>query len=160
MGEAGKFIILLAALSTAACSSRPREFAPTLAAAPADAAKYDADYQACRMMVAEGQRSGFGSRVASGGAGVAAGAGVGLAMAGGTYGTYAGAAAAAGATLVMMPVVGVLGAWGLAKVKKGKREKEVKTALGQCLTELGYTVGDWKVDKKQKPIKLPKKGAA
>jgi hypothetical protein len=151
------FIIVAAALSTVACSSRPREFAPTLAAAPADAGKFDADYETCRVMVAEGRRSGFGSRLASGGAGVAAGAGVGVAMAGGTYGTYAGAAAAAGATLVMMPVVGVLGAWGVAKMKKGKREREIKSAMALCLTEHGYSVSDWKVDKKQKPIKLPKK---
>ena len=155
-----KVILVLAAISTAGCSSRPREFAPTLAAAPADASKFETDYQACRMMVAEGQRSGFGSRIASGGAGVAAGVGVGAAMAGGTYSTMAGAMAAAGATLVLMPVAGVLGAWGLAKAKKNKKEKEVKAALGLCLSELGYTVSDWKVDKKQKRIKLPKKRSA
>jgi hypothetical protein len=140
-----------------ACSSRPREFAPTFAAAPADPAKFEADYQSCRVMVAEGQRSGFGARLASGGAGVAAGAGVGMAMAGGTYGTMAGAAAAASATLVLMPAVGVLGAWGLAKAKKNKKERATKAAMSLCLSELGYAADGWKVAKGQKRIKLPKK---
>lgn len=149
--------VLILALSLSACSSRPREFAPSLAAAPADQSKFEADYLTCRTMVAEGQRSGFGARLASGGVGVAAGAGVGVAMAGGTYGTMAGAAAAASATLVLMPVVGVLGAWGLAKAKKSKKERELKQALGTCLSELGYTVEDWKVDKSQKRIKVAKK---
>ena len=156
MNRFGTVMLVIAALATGACSSRPREFSPTLAAAPADSAKFDADYLTCRTLVADGQRSGFGSRVASGGAGVAAGAGVGVAMAGGTYGTVAGAAAAAGATLVLMPVAGVLGAWGIAKASKNRKEREVKSALGLCLSELGYTVSDWKADKKQKRIELPK----
>ncbi len=137
-----------------ACSSRPREFAPTLAAAPADAAKYSADYEACRIMVAEGQRSGFGARVASGGVGVAAGVGLGAALAGGTGGTALGAMAAASATLVMAPFIGLAGAWGVAKRSKNKKEREIKGATALCLSELGYSVDTWKVAKDQKRIKL------
>jgi uncharacterized protein YcfJ len=145
-------VLLVAALSLSACSSRPREFAPTLNAVPADSAKYEADYQACRTMVAEGQRSGFGARVASGGVGVAAGVGLGAALAGGTGGTALGAMAAASATLVMAPFIGVASAWGLAKRSKNKKEREVKEATSLCLSELGYTVAGWKVAKDQKRI--------
>ena len=148
--------LVVVSASLGACSSRPREFAPTLAAAPADLAKYASDYETCRIMVAEGQRSGFGARVASGGVGVAAGVGLGAALAGGTGGTALGAMAAASATLIMAPVIGVVGAWGIAKRNKNKKEKEIKAATALCLSELGYTVDEWKVDKDQKRIKLIK----
>jgi hypothetical protein len=153
---------VLAIASLTACSSRPRQFAPTLAAAPADQARFAADYENCRVLVANGHRSGFGTTLASAGVGTAAGVGVGAVMAGGTYGTYAAAAAAAATTLMLMPVVGVLGAWGMAKRNKLKKEKEVKAATQLCLTETGYTVAGWKHDKKQKRIKRikPAKAAA
>ena len=154
---------VLAAISLTACSSRPRQFAPTLAAAPADPGKFSADYETCRVLVANGQRSGFGTTLASAGVGTAAGVGLGAVMAGGTYGTYAAAAAAAATTLVLMPIAGVIGAWGVAKRSKLKKEKEVKTATQLCLTESGYTVTGWKQDQKQKRIKrtkAPKAAAA
>lgn len=150
------FVIGLS-LSLTACSSTPRQFAPELQVAVADPAKFSADYEHCRKLVAGGQRTGFGAQVASGGVGVAAGVGVGAAMAGGTYGTVAGAAAAAGAALVLMPIVGVAAAWGLAKNRRLKKEKEIKEATALCLSETGYTVSGWKRDKTQKPIKMPKK---
>jgi hypothetical protein len=146
-------VLLLAALSVTACSSRPREFAPALAAAPPDAARFAADYENCRTLVANGQRSGFGSRLASGGVGVAAGAGVGMAMAGGTYSTVAGAMAAASATLVLMPVVALASAWGVAKRSKHRKEKATKNATGLCLAEHGYEVAGWEQAKHQKRIK-------
>lgn len=151
-------IALVAALavSLTACSSRPRQFAPQMQVAVTDQAKFAADYETCRVLVARGQRSGFGAQVASGGAGVAAGVGAGAAMMGGTAGTMAGAAAAASAAVVLMPIVGVAAAWGLAKNRRLKKEKEIKEATALCLSELGYTVSGWKRDKDQKPIKTPK----
>lgn len=149
-------ITILAVSALSACSSRPREFAPALAAAPADQAKYDVDYQNCRVLVANGQRSGFGSGVASAGVGTAAGVGVGAVMAGGTYGSVAAASAAAAATLVLMPVVGVVGAWGIAKRNKLKKEREIKAATSLCLSENGYSVASWKADKNQPRIKRQK----
>jgi hypothetical protein len=158
-GVCRQAILLLAALSVTACSSRPREFAPALAAAPVDAGRFETDYENCRVLVANGQRSGFGSRLASGGAGVAAGAGVGMAMAGGTYSTVAGAMAAAGATLVLMPVVALASAWGVAKRSKHKKEKAIKQATGLCLAEHGYEVAGWERAKHQKRIKPSRKPA-
>ena len=152
--------LMVAALSLSACSSRPREFAPTLAVLPADSVKYEADYQTCRTMVAEGQRSGFGARVASGGVGAAAGIGLGAALAGGGGGTFVGAMAAATTMAVMAPVIGIAGAWGMAKRSKNRKEKEVKAATALCLSELGYTVESWKVAKDQKRIKPPSRKKA
>lgn len=151
---------VLAIVSLTACSSRPRQFAPILAAAPADQTKFAADYETCRTLVANGQRSGFGGTVASAGVGTAAGVGVGAVMAGGAYGSYAAAAAAAAATLVLMPIAGVIGAWGIAKHSKLKKEREVKAATQLCLAENGYAVTGWKTDKNQKPIKRTKTKAA
>jgi hypothetical protein len=153
-------ILFALAVSLGACSSRPREFAPTLVAAPADRAKYVSDYETCRVMVAEGQRSGFGARLASGGIGVATGVGLGAALAGGTGGTAVGAMAAASATLIMAPVIGVVGAWGIAKRAKNKKEREIKAATALCLSELGYTVDKWKVDKGQKRIEISRRRTA
>ncbi|HEY0625704.1 MAG TPA: hypothetical protein VGD10_03115 [Allosphingosinicella sp.] len=149
-------IATAAAVSLAGCSAKPRSFVPTLAAAPSDQAKYDAEYQACETMVAAGKRSGFKDSLASAGTGVVAGVGAGAvtgaAMAG-TYATYAGAAAAASAVIVAVPVVGIAAAWGLSKSKKAKREKEAKAAMSQCLSEHGYSVASWDVAKKKRKAK-------
>jgi len=143
--------VAVVALSLTACSSKPRYFEPQLAAAPEDPAKYQEVHDSCRKMVAEGQTSGFGARVASGGVGVAAGVGVTAAAFGGTtYGSMAAAATAASAALVMMPVIGVAAAWGVAKANKAKKEKATKAAMTTCLSELGYTVSDWKTAKRPK----------
>lgn len=151
--------ILLLALSATACSSRPREFAPTLGAAPVSAAQFEADYEKCRTLVANGQRSSFGSALASGGAGVAAGVGVTAAMTGGTYATMGGAMAAAGATMILAPVAALAGAWGIAKRSKLKKERAIKGATGLCLAEHGYSVAGWERAKHQKRIKPERKRA-
>ena len=151
--------ILLLALAATACSSRPREFAPTLSAAPTSAAQFEADYEKCRTLVANGQRSGFGSTLASGGVGVAAGVGVTAAMSGGTYATMSGAMAAMGATMILAPVAALAGAWGVAKRSKLKKEKAIKGATGLCLAEHGYSVAGRERAKHQKRIKPERKRA-
>ena len=158
-GRGAQAALLILALSLSACSSRPREFAPSLAAAPADAAQFGADYEKCRVLVANGQRSGFGSELASGGAGVAAGVGVTAAMTGGTYATMGGAMAAMGATMILAPVAALAGAWGVAKRSKLKKEKTIKGATGVCLAEHGYSVAGWERAKHQKRIRPDRKRA-
>lgn len=128
------------------CSSRPREFVPTLKMAPADQAKYERDYETCRTLVAKGQRSGFGSRAASAGAGVAAGVGIPVGIA--TLGEAA-AFAVASSAIVLMPVVGVGAAWAMAKRKKNRKERDIKQAIALCLSEHGYVVVDWELGKKR-----------
>ena len=137
----------VAGLLLSSCSSRPREFTPTLAAVPANQAQYEADYERCRTLVAEGKRSNFGAgrgvSAAAGAAGAAAGVGLGAAALGGTYATYGAAAAAAGATLILAPVVGIAAAVGLAKHKRAKKERVIKSATATCLAEAGYEVSGW-----------------
>src|SRR6476661_1417917 len=67
---------LCATLALAACSSRPREFTPTLGVAPADQAKFDAAYAECKDLFVTGKLDTSG-RLASGGAGAAAGGAIG-----------------------------------------------------------------------------------
>ncbi len=140
-------IICAAALAAAlgACSSRPRQFVPTLNALPSDQTKYEADYRACQVLVAAGHRSNFGARIASGGAGVVTGIGVGAATMAGSGGTMVGAMAAASTAMVAMPVVGLAAAraWGMAKRQKSRKEREIKEATALCLSEQGYTVASW-----------------
>ena len=86
---------------------------------------------------------------------MAAGVGLGAAVAGGGGGTMVGAMAAASTMLVAAPIIGVAGAWGVAKRNKNKKEKEIKTAMSLCLSELGYAVDAWKVAKNQRPVPKP-----
>ncbi len=136
--------LLMAALAVQACSSRPREFSPTLQAAPADQAAYLLAYQDCRAQIAAGKLS-RDNVLASGGAGAAAGVATGAvgAAAAGSTTSFVGGMAAAGATIIAAPVVAVIGAWGLAKSKKLKKERAIQQAIAQCLDGRGYQVADW-----------------
>jgi hypothetical protein len=135
--------ILTAALALQACSSRPREFTPTLATAPADQGGFETAHAECRQLLAEGKLDSSG-RLASGGAGAAAGA---TAMAVGTAagvatGGYAGLAVAS-ATVVALPFVAVASAWKVAKNRKNRKERAIQQATAGCLTDRGYPVVGW-----------------
>ena len=134
---------LIAALSLQGCSSRPREFSPTLAAAPADQTGFETAFSECRQLMVDGKLTSHG-QLASGGAGAAVGATT--AAVGGTaaaaVGGYAGLAVAS-ATVVLLPFAAVAGAWRLAKTKKNKKEKGIQQAMAGCLTGRGYPVVGW-----------------
>ena len=149
---------LAACLLLQACSSRPREFTPTLAAPAASQADFDAAYSECRQLLVEGKLDSAG-RSASGAAGIAAGAttaAVGSAAAT-AVGGYAGLAAAS-ATIVLLPVAIVGGAWGMSRMKRAKKERAIKTALTGCLQERGYEVAGWSKALKD-PVVVPPKAA-
>jgi hypothetical protein len=132
------------------CSSRPRQFNPTLAAATTDQAAFDSAYATCAQLLADGKLDQTG-RTASLGGGAAAGAttaAVGMGTAA-TIGGYGGLAAAS-ATIVLLPFAIVGGAWGMAKMKRAKKEKVIKTAMGGCLHERGYDVTGWEIAKKKR----------
>ncbi len=134
---------LICCLTLQACSSKPREFTPTLAAPAASQSDFDTALAACRQLLVEGKLDSSG-RGASGAAGAAAGAttaAVGGATAA-TVGGYAGLAAAS-ATIVLLPFAIVGGAWGMSKMKRAKKERGIKTALSGCLHERGYEVAGW-----------------
>ena len=141
---------LMACVMVQACSSRPREFTPTLAAPPANSSQFHAAYATCQQLLVAGKLDSTG-RSGSAAAGVAAGAGT--AAVGGTAaaaaGGYAGLAAAS-ATIVLLPFAIIGGAWGMSKLKRSKKERAIKTALEGCLKERGYEVAEWsRASKKQ-----------
>lgn len=142
----------MCAIALGGCSSRPRNFAPVLAAAPADARAYENHWLDCREQVAVATAKGSG-RLASAGGGAVAGAGAGLAASaaasGATYSTI-GAAAAAGAVMIAtVPVFGLAGAWGISKIKKTKKERRIKAATAECMARNGYSVEKWRVMSKR-----------
>ena len=126
-----------------ACSSRPREFTPTLGIAPADEAKFDAAYAECRQLYVAGKLDTNG-RLASGGAGAAAGGAVGLVGSAGvaSAGLWGGMAVAS-ATIVLMPVAIVGGAIGMARIKRHKKEAAIQRVMTGCLHDRGYDVARW-----------------
>jgi len=126
-----------------ACSSRPREFTPTLGIAPADEAKLDAAYAECRQLYVAGKLDTNG-RLASGGAGAAAGGAVGLVGSAGvaSAGLWGGMAVAS-ATIVLMPVAIVGGAIGMARIKRHKKEAAIQRVMTGCLHDRGYDVARW-----------------
>jgi hypothetical protein len=134
---------LCAVLALAACSSRPREFTPTLGIAPTDQSKFDAAYAECKELFVTGKLDTSG-RLASGGAGAAAGGAIGAAGAAAatSAGLYGGMAVAS-ATLVLMPIAVIGGAIGMAKIKRHKKEVAVQRAMSGCLRERGYEVQRW-----------------
>lgn len=150
--------VLLASLTLPGCSSRPGEFNPTLAAAPADESGFRAAYAECRQLIAEGKLDSNG-RLASAGMGTAAGAtamAVGSAAAIGAGG-WTGVALAS-ATVVALPFVAIAGAWKMAKSKKTKAERRIQQAAAGCLTERGYPVVGWEpISKKDKAASTPAK---
>jgi hypothetical protein len=152
--------LVLASLLLSACSSRPREFKPTLAAPAADPSGLDAAYAECRQLLVDGKLDSSG-RVASGAAGVAAGAttaAVGAAAAS-SAGLYGGMAIAS-ATVVLLPVALIGGAFGMSRIKRGQKEKAIKAAMSGCLQERGFTVAGWTKTGKKGPVVVARKEAA
>ena len=146
-------IVVASAVILAGCSSRPRTFEPSLAAAPADAAAYEIALATCRQEAAASIGKGAG-RLGSAAGGAVAGTGAGLAAGAAAASSassamFAGAAAAAAAMVVVAPVAAIAGAWGVSKVKKNKKEKIVKTVMGECLAKSGYSVSGWRVMSKK-----------
>ncbi len=136
-------------LTLPGCSSRPREFAPRLAAPAMSTAELDAAHAECRALLVAGKLDSSG-RLASGAAGAAAGGAlaVGGAAAASSAGLYGGMAVAS-ATIVLIPFVALGSAFGLSRIKRGKKERAIKTALAGCLQERGHAVTGWdKVDRK------------
>ena len=144
-------IVMAGAVALSGCSSKPRNFDPVLAAAPADQQAYEAKLQTCReRLAARMDRSGRLASAAAGTAvGVGAGYAAGAATAAGTAGTIGAAGAAAAAAVMVLPIAGLAGAWGVSKIKKTKKERAIKNAMAECLSEGGYSVEQWRVMSKR-----------
>src|SRR5947209_3692289 len=96
-------VALIASMTLEACSSKPREFTPTLSTPAASQVQFDAAFSECKQLFIAGKLDSSG-RTASAGVGAATGAAT--MAAGGTaaaaIGGYAGLAAAS-ATIVLLP---------------------------------------------------------
>lgn len=142
-------LVLMCSLSLEACSSRPREFRPTLAPA-VNEANFQAAYDTCQQLLVDGKLNASGRRksLAAG-----AGAGAGTAAVGGTAAAMAGGwggVALASATVVLLPFAVIGGAWGMSRMKRAKKERAIKVAMEGCLQERGFQVAGW-----SKAIKKP-----
>jgi hypothetical protein len=143
------------ALLAAACSSRPREFTPTLGAAPSDQSKFDAAYADCKQLLVTGKLDGSG-RLASGGVGAATGGAVGaLGTAAATSAGLYGGMAVMSATLVLMPVAIIGGAVGMAKIKRHKKEVAIQHVMTGCLRDRGYEIASWQKARRVKATGEP-----
>ena len=152
-------VALTASLALQGCSSRPRQFSPKLAAAPADQQAFETAHSDCRQLLADGRLDASG-RLASGGAGAAAGAttmAVGGAAAA-TAGGYGGLALAS-ATVVALPFVMIGGGWWMAKAKKNKKERKIQQAMAGCLTDRGFPIVGWEPDSKKKATERARKAS-
>lgn len=154
MGNKSVAWTLAIVLTLEGCSSRPREFNPTISTPVASQTDFDAAYATCRQLLVDGKLNASG-RGGSAGAGAAAGATT--AVAGGALasaGGYAGLAAAS-ATVVLLPFAVIGGAWGMAKIKRAKKERAIKAAMSGCLQERGYQVAAWSKAVKKPTIVAP-----
>ena len=136
-------LALIGCLALEACSSRPRDFMPTLASPAVSQADFETAYATCRQLLVAGKldSSGRSSSLAGG-----AGAGAGTAAVGGTAAAMAGGwggVALASATVVLLPFAVLGGAWGMSRAKRAKKERAIKTALAGCLQERGFQVAGW-----------------
>lgn len=145
--------VVAAAVTLAGCSSRPREFSPVVAVAPADQAAFNGAVAQCGTLLAEGKLTSEG-RLASGAAGAAASgatlaAGSAVASSAGMFGGMA----IAGATIILLPFAAIGGAYGMAKARQKKKEAAIQTAMAGCLRERGYEVTGWQQKGKVVPVR-------
>jgi hypothetical protein len=136
-------LALISCLTVEACSSRPRDFTPTLASPAASQAEFQSAYATCHQLLVAGKLDASGrSASVAGGAGV----GAGTAAVGGTAAAVAGGwggVALASATVVLLPFAVIGGAWGMSRMKRTRKERAIKTAMEGCLQERGYQVAGW-----------------
>lgn len=136
-------LALICCLGLEGCSSRPRDFTPTLASPAVSQADFGAAYATCRqLLVADKLDSSGRTGSLAGGAG----AGAGTAAVGGTAAAVAGGwggVALASATVVLLPFAVVGGAWGMSRMKRARKERAIKTAMEGCLHERGFEVAGW-----------------
>jgi hypothetical protein len=147
---------IIFAFATSGCSSRPRYFTATLSPPATDIPAFEKNMTICRELVGKGYRSNFGAAAASVGGGTIAGvatAGASIAAVDGglIFGT---ATTASNALAVAMPFVGIGVGFGISRAIRSGREKKLKQALNQCLSENGYTVNKWTPGKRPKTAKV------
>jgi hypothetical protein len=150
-------LMIMATLS--ACSTRPRNFAPTIATTVADDGTFEDIYRTCAGLVAQGRSSDFKATAATL---AATGAGtVGAAFAAtsvGAVGITGGALTSA--VSVAVPGLGLLAGFGLSRAIRSGNERKHKARMATCLGEYGYAVSDWaRIDRRADPAAVALFGA-
>lgn len=145
-----------AGVLTSGCSSRPREFRAKLATSAATPDRFEQDLTLCQVLVRKGVRGNFKTTAAQVGTGAVVGtlgaAAVGTiaassaASAGSGFNILAGSGIGAASTA--LPIIGTAAAFGMSRIIRSGREKKYKAALGMCMTEYGYAVEGWEVQKR------------
>lgn len=156
-------LCLMMLLVVNGCSTRPRDFAARLSAAPASQDIFTRDFAMCKLMVDRGVTGKFKDQFAANAAAatgvavgavassvavsssIAAGLANGFSAALGSTGTATGSATASTLS-VAAPAAGILVSVAISRALKGKREKQVKSAMADCLAEAGYIVAGWTPD--------------
>ena len=170
-------ILLLVLL--AGCSTRPRDFKPSIAVAPVNQDVQMRDFAVCKMMVDRGLRGNFSKQAAALAPG-AAGLGVATAASAaalnatlasvtlnaavstitfGTVSTPITTTGAAALSTTVLPIIGAAASIAIAASAKKGNEKKVKSALGTCMKEYGHDVTNWQVDRakmSELPAELPR----
>lgn len=154
-----RFVIVMitAAALVSGCSTRPREFRPTLASPAADEGKYAETLLQCQVMVRQGVKGNFATTLAQLGVGSAGGMAAGLAVASAFTGATSTGfvnSAAIGAGSSALVVAGPLVGFGVSRLIRTSREKKYKGALGTCLTEFGYTATSWEKQHKLSKVQV------
>lgn len=135
--------VLTGCLLLSSCSSRPRNFEPTLATPAGDRAAFEDVFARCHDAIIAGKLNSSG-KAASIGAGAKTGAGT--AAVGGTAAALAGGwggVALASATVVLLPFAVIGGAVGMSHAKRAKKERAMKAAMEGCLRDKGFEVAGW-----------------
>ncbi|MHA6288710.1 hypothetical protein [Maricaulis sp. CAU 1757] len=129
----------------AGCSTVPRHYMPI----PADPVEADAAFagivETCSNLVSQGVRSDYQLAVLQSGAlGAAAAYGTGAVIFVGAADTAAiSLITASNVALVAMPVVGILVAVGHSRRVRDHRERAIRRAMTDCLSEHGYRIERW-----------------
>lgn len=145
-------ICLAAALLSAACSTKPRQFSATVRASSSDSIASGDEarqFALCDKLVRSGRSNGFAAAAATGAVGGAAALGGAVAVS--TSGLVGGSISTAGAAgLAAMPVFGFAAAFGVNRMIRGGKERKYRRSMANCLQEFGYDVVDWsKAPKRQ-----------
>lgn len=134
------------------CSTAPRSFTPVLEDSAVAGPDFDASLERCTQLVNAGVRSDFRNHpLTAAAAGAAAGYGAGAVVFYSALGSGA-IATAASATMVVMPVVGIAVAATYAHAARARRERDIQDALSRCLSEEGYTVHHWRLERRRSPV--------
>lgn len=136
-------LLVSAALLLPGCSTTPRNFTANLAGPVADRAEFEQNYRTCQKLAKSGRTSDFKANAATALATGAGTVGTGAAMAGtGLIGIGSSGGAAAAATAAL-PVVGFLTGFGVSRAIRSGKERKLKRAMTNCLSEYGYSVESW-----------------